>query len=93
MARNNFLEQIKRARDAAEKPSEATERETKPIEQMSGEELDEALNKARRDLLDARHAELREREIARVSPAPPQQATTLQDVLRDKQRGKRATWR
>jgi DNA-directed RNA polymerase specialized sigma24 family protein len=95
MARNNFLDQIRRAREAAEKPSEATERETKPIEQMSGEELDEALNQARRDLLDAQHAELREREIARVSSAPPQpqRATTLQDVLRDKQRGKRATWR
>jgi hypothetical protein len=40
MARNNFLEQIKRARDAAEKPGEATERETKPTEQMTdaGEE-------------------------------------------------------
>lgn len=97
MARNTFLEQIKRAREAAEKPSEATEREpTKPTEQMTDDEIEEALNKARRDLLDLQHQELREREIARASGAgtsPPDSAPTLQDTLREKQRGKRRTWR
>jgi hypothetical protein len=95
MARNNFLEQIKRARDAAEKPSEATEQATsKPVEQMTDEELEEATTAARRQLLDAQHAELREREIARVSaPSTPEAAPSLADVLREKQRPKRRTWR
>jgi hypothetical protein len=35
---------------------------------MSDAELDESLRKARRDLLDVRHEELREREKARVAP-------------------------
>jgi hypothetical protein len=35
---------------------------------MSDQELERALGKARRDLLDARHEELREREKARVAP-------------------------
>jgi hypothetical protein len=96
MARNNFLDQIKRAREAAEAKPPTPEPETKPTEHMSGEELEAAIDQARRDLLAAQHAELRERELARVSGAGSAQvpaAPTLQDVLRDKQRGKRRTWR
>jgi hypothetical protein len=89
----SFIEQI-RKRQAAAKDPEPTE--AKPTEQMTDDELEEALGKARRDLLDAQHAELREREIARVSgtttpePAP---SPSLADVLRARQRGKRRTWR
>jgi hypothetical protein len=95
MARNNFLDQITRAREAAEKPSEATERETKPIEQMTDAELQEAITINQRKLLDLQHQEIRERELARVSGAgtSPAATPTLQDTLREKQRGKRRTWR
>jgi hypothetical protein len=89
----NFLEQIKRAREAAQ-ASAPEQAPTKPTEQMADDEIQEALNKARRDLLDAQHQELREREIARASasgsPAPD---TTLADVLRQRQTKKRRTWR
>jgi hypothetical protein len=95
MARNNFLEQIMRAREAAERPV-AEQEQAKPVEEMSGQELEDAITTARRKLLDAQHQELRERELARVSgagssPAPP--TPTLQDVLRDKQVRKRRSWR
>ena len=97
---NNFLEQLQRRREqdaTLGSPGEATTTE-KPVEQMSGEELEEALSRARRDLLDAQHSELRERELARLqkpaSFAGDSAATrTLSDVLREKQRDKRKTWR
>jgi len=40
----------------------------KPASEMTDAELDESLQKARRELLDVRHEELREREKARVAP-------------------------
>jgi hypothetical protein len=40
----------------------------KPASDMTDAELDESLQKARRDLLDLRHEELREREKARHAP-------------------------
>jgi NAD(P)H-dependent flavin oxidoreductase YrpB (nitropropane dioxygenase family) len=94
MARNNFLEQIQQAREAAEKPSEATEQEqTKPVEEMSDEELEQAERAARRKLLDLQHQELRDREIARVSPGESSPEASLADRLQELQRGKRRTWR
>jgi DNA-directed RNA polymerase specialized sigma24 family protein len=63
MARNNFLDQIRKRQEATKEPEPT---EAKPTEQMTDDELQQALDKARRDLLDAQHAELREREIARV---------------------------
>jgi hypothetical protein len=94
MARNNFLEQIQRARAAAEAPEpEAT---AKPTEQMTDDELEEAITASKRELLDAQHAELRERELARVSQSESSQApaeASLAGVLREKQRKKRRTWR
>jgi len=88
-----FLEQIQAAREAASAPEpEAT---AKPTEQMSDAELEEAITASRRRLLDAQHAELREREIARVAGA--EEATGrppgLREVLGGLQRGKRKTWR
>ena len=100
---NNFLEQLQRRREqdaTLGSPGEATTTE-KPVEQMSGEELEEALSRARRELLDAQHSELRERELARIQkPTGGEVAKlasgttrTLSDVLREKQRDKRKTWR
>lgn len=60
--RNDFLGQLRRAQEAKREPV----REIAP-ERMSGEELEDAITAARRELLDAQHAELREREKARVS--------------------------
>ena len=95
MARNNFLEQIKKARAAAEKPVlEATEHEqAKPTEQLTDDELEEAITASKRELLDLQHQELREREIARVSPSESSPEASLAGRLQELQRGKRRTWR
>ena len=88
-----FLEQIQAAREAAQAPEpEAT---AKPTEEMTDDELEGALNQARRDLLDLQHQELRERELARVAPAEQDRASaaTLAGILREKQTGKRRSWR
>ncbi|MBA3617412.1 MAG: hypothetical protein H0W52_15035 [Rubrobacteraceae bacterium] len=89
----NFLEQIKKAREAASAPE--PEAPDKPIEEMTDEELAEAETAARRRLLDAQHQELREREIARVAGAEEAtgRPTGLREVLGTLQRGKRRTWR
>ncbi len=89
----NFLEQIKKAREAASAPE--PEAPDKPIEEMTDEELAEAETAARRRLLDAQHQELREREIARVAGAEEAtgRPTGLSEVLGTLQRGKRRTWR
>jgi hypothetical protein len=90
----NFIEQIKKRREAAENP--APEPETKPTDEMTDTELEDAITAARRQLLDAQHRELREREIARVqgaTPPPDGERRTLAGVLHEKQRGKRRTWR
>jgi len=92
-----YLEQLKKRQEAAQE-SVPEEEQAKPTEEMSDEELEEAITATRRQLLDAQHAELREREITRVTGAgeaslSPATDTTLQDVLREKQRTKRRTWR
>jgi len=88
-----FLEQIQAAREAASAPE--PEAPDKPTEQMSDAELEAAITEARRELLDAQHQELREREIARV--AGDGEATGrppgLREILGGLQRGKRRTWR
>lgn len=61
----NFIEQIKRAREAAEGPA-AEQEQAKPTEQMTDDELEEAITAKRRQLLDLQHQELRKRELARV---------------------------
>jgi len=88
----DFLAQIKRAREA--KTQEPEQEQAKSTEQMTDAELEEAITATRRQLLDAQHQELREREIARVSGSPsPESEPSLADVLRERQRGKRRTWR
>jgi len=93
----NFLEQIKKAREAAQTPEpEATEAPDKPIEEMTDGELEEAETAARRRLLDLQHQEVRERELARVAGAEEatgRRASGLAGILGEKQRKKRRTWR
>lgn len=83
-AKNNFLEQLQRRREQATTPVSTTTPE-KPPEQMTAEELDVALVSAQRDLLDARHQELRERELARIQQPTGEGSgpRTLADVLRE----------
>lgn len=90
----NFIEQIRKRQEAVDKP--APEPEANPTDEMTDTELEDAITAARRRLLDAQHRELREREIARVqgaTPSPEGERRTLAGVLREKQRGKRRTWR
>jgi hypothetical protein len=91
----NFIEQLRKRQEAAEKP--APEPETKPTGQMTDAELEEAITAARRLLLDAQHAELREREIARVSgggeATERSRASGLAEVLGNLQKRKRRSWR
>jgi hypothetical protein len=94
--RNTFLEQLRRRQEQASSPEPRLETPP-PVEDMSDDQLDAALAKAKRDLLDAQHAELRERELARAqgqgAAVPSQGTETLADRLRGIQRGKRRTWR
>ena len=89
-----FIEQLRKRQEAAQesKPEQAS---SKPTETMTDDELEGALNQARRDLLDAQHQELREREIARVSGdgEATGRPTGLAGILGSLQRGKRRTWR
>ncbi len=91
----NFLEQIQRARAAAEAAPPAPEHEqAKPTEQLTDDELEEAITASKRELLDAQRAELREREIARLPPSESSpEGVRLADRLQELQRGKRRTWR
>ena len=43
--------------------------QTKPTSELTDAELDESLRQARKDLLEAQHDALRERERARVAPS------------------------
>jgi len=95
VARNTFLEKIKAAKAAAEAATEPTET-PKSAEEMSDEELEEAITASKRELLDAQHAELRERELARVSgagEATGPRAAGLAGLLGGLQKRKRRNWR
>jgi hypothetical protein len=89
----NFLEQIQAAREAAQAPE--PEAPDKPAEELTDAELEGAITEARRRLLDAQRAELREREIARVAGAGEAtgRPTGLREFLGGLQRHKRRTWR
>ncbi len=67
--RNDFLAQLKRAQEAKRepRPRPGAKLDVRAPEQMSDEELADAITAARRELLDAQRAELREQEKARVS--------------------------
>ncbi len=78
----NFIKQIERAR-AATLPSRPAQ---KPVEEMSGTELDAALIEARREAVAANRAVA---AAAAEYTRPP----TLAAKLADLQRGKRKHWR
>jgi hypothetical protein len=92
----DFLEQIKRAKEAAERPTPEPG-QTKPPDEMTDAELEEAITASRRKLLDLQHQELRQRELARVSGAGEAterpRASGLAEVLGNLQKRKRRTWR
>ncbi len=77
-----FLAQIQRARAATQTTSPAT----KPVEEMSGDELDAALIEARREAVAANRAVA---AAAAEYTRPPTLAATLADL----QRGRRNHWR
>ncbi len=100
MARNTFLEKIQAAaKSGGSEASEATaaglgEKPASPEVPMTDGELEQAITTAKRDLLDAQHSELREREVSRVAKAPEApRAAGLAGVLGGLQKHKRRTWR
>jgi len=97
MARSSFLDRIQAAAETARTAETApTEAPGKLIEEMSAEELEAAETAVRRELLDLQHREVREQELARVAgdgEPTGRRASGLTEVLRQKQRKKRRTWR
>ena len=77
-----FIKHIERARAAAQ----TTRPEEKPVEEMSGTELDAALIEARREAVAANRAVA---AVAAEQTRPP----TLSVKLRELQRGKKKHWR
>ncbi len=73
----SFLKQIERAR-AATQPTRPAE---KPVEEMSGDELDAALIEARREAVAANRAVA---EAAAEHTRPPTLAATLRELKRGK---------
>ncbi len=73
--RNDFREQLERRRKQAESGPVEARTDSKTTAQMSDEEISSALAEARREILDLRHEELREREKARVSGGVDQDHT------------------
>jgi hypothetical protein len=63
--KNDFLEQIRRSREAAKTPAETTGGE-KPLEEMSADELTSLRKEIEMDLIRAKSAELNERHKAQV---------------------------
>ncbi len=55
-------------RPRAKSPQPEETQRPQNTSEMSDAELEEGLQKARRELLDVRHEELREREKARIAP-------------------------
>jgi hypothetical protein len=83
MTRNNFREQLERRRNQAESGPVEAETGAKPASEMTDDEISAALTASRRELLDLRHEELREREKARVSGGVVHEhGRSLPDVFR-----------
>ncbi len=78
-----FLAQIQRAKAAATETTRPTE---KPVEELSGTELDEALIEARREAVAANRAVA---AAAAEYTRPPTLAGVLADLKRSKRRGRR----
>src|SRR5215208_1852100 len=92
---NNFLEQLQRRREMAARTSVAKTAQrpsSEDTETMTDEQLDAALAKAKRDLLDAQHAQLREdlaREASQGGGASPPAVSSLAAVLGSLKRASR----
>ena len=72
--KNDFLEQLRRSREAAKTPAETTGGE-KPLEQMSADELTSLRKEIEMDLIKEKSAEFNRRYKARVlgeAPEDPQ---------------------
>jgi hypothetical protein len=67
--KNDFLEQLRRSREAA-KPAPETTGGEKPLEQMSADELTSLRKEIEMDLIRAKSAELNERHKAQVLGTP-----------------------
>jgi hypothetical protein len=91
---DRFLERLKQRKQQATAQGHRPAPEQKPIEEMADAELDEALGQAKRELLDAQHEALRERELARArgggvsSPSTRTSKPMLADVLREARGGR-----
>ncbi len=85
MKRNNFREQLERRRKQAESNPVVVETGAKTTEEMSDDELQQALTESRRELLDAQHAEVRRhaKEQAGISGGvDPDRNRPLAEVFR-----------
>jgi hypothetical protein len=78
---SKFLEQIARAREAA---TQTTRPATKPVEEMTSAELDEAMRLAKVEVVEANRA-----LAAAVSDERTRPATSLSQVLGDLKRNRR----
>jgi hypothetical protein len=89
---NNFLQQLQRRREMDTRTPPGTPPSPPATETMTDEQLDAALAKAKRDLLDAQHAQLREvltREASQGGGASPAGASSLAAVLGNLKRASR----
>ena len=70
------------------KPARPQQAEIPPksASDMTDAELEESLRQARKDLLDIRHEELREREKARVAPEERTKSRSLGNILNSNRR-------
>jgi hypothetical protein len=79
----SFIKQIERARAAAQ----PTRPERKPVEELSGAELDQALVEARREAVAANRAVAEAAAAERTRP--PTLAAVLADLKRSRRRNRR----
>jgi len=101
---NRYLEQLQKRREAAtgtvSTPPVETTREAELTENMTDEQLDAAISRAKRELLDAQHAQLREDLAGEASAGaegrseaaiPTSLAAVLGDLKRASRRRRRRT--
>jgi hypothetical protein len=82
--KSRFLEQIARAREAAQ----TTRPAQKPVAEMSSDELDEQMRLAKVEVVEANRA-----LAAAVADERTRPATSLSQVLGDLKRSRRRNWR
>ncbi len=78
-------------RNRATSPQPEAAPQPKPAAEMTDEELEEGIRKARREILDAQHEELRIREKARLVPGDAPEGTkprNLGEIFKKNKRGR-----